>query len=492
MAQQEPWPESAFDEPEVYPTGESADADTVELGDVTGDGRPDAVVATGRTAYQLVVFAQGSDRSFAEARRLPLRSGSADGLYPGEPTVALGDADGDGDLDAVATGNTSVYYQHDGALHGPVDAGIGPPTLRLHLADLDRDGVAELLASPSGSGLSVYRRGEDGLYTGGEVALADGSRPWTADEIEVGDVNSDGRLDIVTFIGNTIQLYEARADGRYSLRLIELPGGSAEGIEVADLTGDGAADVAAAFGNWARVLAQQDGAISDSGPDYVSSYYAGPLEAADIDGDGRGDLVTIDDYYTELGIWPQSDDGTLAEQGTVALPKGSSTFDPNGLALGDIDCDGRIDAAIADFSLGLILVRQAFSGKSSCPPPPEPAPIDAPAESTQPQSRPALAVRRRQPLRRVRRRGVRAVVATAGRCVTRLALVVPKRRARRLGLKRRVLARERIVTTGRRGVRLKPRRRVARRLEGSRLVVRARFDCGDRGSFRRGRRVVVA
>src|SRR6185503_17523179 len=216
---QEPWPAGAFQDPEVYSTREEDNADTVAIGDVTGDGRPDAVVANGHYAYDLIAFAQQPDRTLVETARLSQRVGPGSDdptAGPVDTVAALGDLDGDGDLDAAATGNIDIalFHQSGGALHGPTDAGVGG-ALTLELADLDGDGLADIVASATGAaGVSVYRRTKsDPTYRGGPVQLADGSKPLPADEIEVGDINSDGRPDIVGFAVRTVQIYEAHADG---------------------------------------------------------------------------------------------------------------------------------------------------------------------------------------------------------------------------------------------------------------------------------------
>jgi hypothetical protein len=119
----------------------------VALGDLNGDGRPDIVTSDGVGHTVSVLLSQATGSAFAPARTYAVGAGS-------RPTsVALGDLDGDGHLDVVTA--------NDGG-----------------------GGVAVLLGQ-AGGGLAPVR-----LYSTGV-----GSRPL---DVALGDLDADGRLDVVT------------------------------------------------------------------------------------------------------------------------------------------------------------------------------------------------------------------------------------------------------------------------------------------------------
>ena len=128
----------AFATQGTVPTGSGWPED-LALGDVTGDGAPDLVLATRSAASSWITVLPGTG-GFAFAPGV-----EHEAQWVG--TVALADVDGDGVLEAVGAGGTSLEYLPTAA------ALTSTPTLRTHagnfaaalaVLDLDRDGDADV------------------------------------------------------------------------------------------------------------------------------------------------------------------------------------------------------------------------------------------------------------------------------------------------------------------------------------------------------------
>jgi len=174
----------------------------VDLGDLDGDGDLDAVVVHGFTQDHSVWLNDGAGIFAA---------------HPVSPTfgtnnfgdaVALGDLDGDGDLDAVVANSTYTTFEKQttwlnngsgGFYPHPTTPDFGAGNSRdLELGDLDGDGDLDALvvnfgrADGSHEDSIVWMNDGTGSFSLG-VGLA-GQSDWGAD---LGDIDGDGDLDIV-------------------------------------------------------------------------------------------------------------------------------------------------------------------------------------------------------------------------------------------------------------------------------------------------------
>ncbi len=172
---------------------------SVVLGDIDGDGDLDLIL-TGNTGSERVskIYINDKSGSFTE-----INAGSLTGVS--DSSIALGDLDGDGDLDLVLTGYTgslriTKIYQND-RTGGFIEINSGSLTgvyySCIALADIDGDGDLDLILTGSDGSIrhaKVYRNDGSGSFT----ELNPGSLSGVFESsIMLGDFDEDGDLDLL-------------------------------------------------------------------------------------------------------------------------------------------------------------------------------------------------------------------------------------------------------------------------------------------------------
>ncbi len=145
-------------------------------------------------------------------------------------SVALGDVDNDGDLDALVTNRFSnslwvLKNQGDGSFAPQEnDYAIGNRASDLVMGDVDSDGdldvvVAGCDASKGDGGISMLRNQGDGTFAP-PVSVADSD--WIS-SVALGDIDGDGDLDVVDCNHNThCSALENQGDGTFIARDVRL------------------------------------------------------------------------------------------------------------------------------------------------------------------------------------------------------------------------------------------------------------------------------
>jgi hypothetical protein len=366
---------------QAIPTGSSPAA--VAIGDVTGDGRNDVVMTTdfyfdAAHDYRLWVFAQTSNGQLAPPVTYSL------GQQQNPASVSVGDVTGDGRNDVVVGLDRFGIEVFSGQSNGTLSAPTLTQTVdsyKIRLGHLDASGKLAI----AGIGwdentVSVFHADSSGAL--GTPAVY--SAPYSGyDDLKIADVTGDHRDDIVVMSG---QLY---ATPNVSV-LAQLPAGgfapvasyrvgtntNTYGIGLGDVNGDGRNDVVASYGgnrpdSHIAVFGQKNDGTLGAPTSYSSYDIPGSTEVADFDHDGRADVVTYHNGWNEVGVYRQQADGTLGTEELYPVPY-ASWVDPHGLAVGDINSDGAPDVVIADYNNGLVVLRNANPGT----PPPPPGPAD--------------------------------------------------------------------------------------------------------------------
>jgi hypothetical protein len=278
--------------------------------------------------------------------------------------VRLDDFDRDGLLDMAATAqpNSTVRtYRGDGHAHfSALEQFIVPDFAAIvDSADLDGDGLAELFVSTHESTqLSVLWNLGGGRF----VPAVEYTLERSPYAIVHGDLNRDGRMDIVVGHDTTSGTYEVglgTGTGTFEFQSKGGLGVRVCGLTLADLDGDEILDLVAAnlySANLSVLLGNGTGSFDEMLPVYQIAN-GGPvdLKAADFDRDGRVDLAVADWQRDAVFVLRGDGKGGFSSSTTYAVGA-----DPRSVVIDDFDGNGTFDIATGAFGspmLTLLLGR---------------------------------------------------------------------------------------------------------------------------------------
>ncbi len=176
----------------------------------------------------------------------------AHGGYGGEVRVALGDIDGDGRTDAALATRAGValFYQRSGALSAPVLAAGGRTAADVALADVNADRRTDLVVSVVPGAVAIRLQTSAGVFAAPVTITGPADTGVPREQVFAADVNGDRRLDIAQFYGKGTWVRLQQANGSFapaSTHLVAVDEGGyrwpSDAAAVGDITGDGRADL---------------------------------------------------------------------------------------------------------------------------------------------------------------------------------------------------------------------------------------------------------
>jgi hypothetical protein len=328
-------------------------------GDLDGDGRPDLVAGSANGGTGAITVLRGTG---AGAFAAPLGSPFGLGTPGGVGALALGDVNGDGRLDAVATigSGTSdddqlVPLSGDGA--GNLTAGTpttvtGTQLAGVALADLDGDGDLDALtASTTATAAEQLGIVENGGAAGLVMSSATGATGTAlATGVAAGDLDGDGTPDALVISRNagtgSAWVATGHALGLTATAAPVTVGADPVAVTLADVDGDGDLDGLVLDGAAPTVtLLRNDGAGGFTATSLFANGLAGGtgIATGDLNGDGALDLVITDGTNGTVGVMDGDGTGAFTDPSWSATGAGSTAP-----VVADLTGDGLPDVATAD------------------------------------------------------------------------------------------------------------------------------------------------
>ncbi len=173
-----------------------------------------------------------------------------------------------------------------------VDYATGISPTSVTSADVNGDGMADLIVANQGSStVSVLTNNGNGTFAA-QVDYAAGSYPWS---VTSADVNGDGKADLIVVNGgsNTVSVLTNNGNGTFAAKADYATGSNPSYVTSADVNGDGKADlIVANYGsNTVSVLTNNGNGTFAAKVDYAAGSYPYSVTSADVNDDGNADLI---------------------------------------------------------------------------------------------------------------------------------------------------------------------------------------------------------
>ncbi len=264
--------------------------------------------------------------------------------------LALGDLDGDTDLDMVVANYNQpnkIYFNNGAGVMTDSAQSLGNgKSFAVVLLDIDNNGSLDIVfANADGESNRIFLNNGAGVMTDSMQDLG----AFDTYGIAVGDIDGDGSLDLAMANYNQgNKIYLNNGAGIMTDSSQSLGSGKSFGVSLGDIDGDTDLDLLVANDSEANKIYLNDGSgvMLDSGQS-LGNARTFAIKLGDIDGDGDLDAVAANAGNRNQGNRVYVNDGAGVMEDSNQSLGDYRSFD---LALGDMDGDGDQDLVVANLS----------------------------------------------------------------------------------------------------------------------------------------------
>ncbi len=257
---------------------------------------------------------------------------------------AIGDINGDGQIDVLAASSSGFteglfWYKYPSWTKHSIRSGSFSTSMQV--ADIDGDGDLDAII-PKGNdyGGSVY------VYLNPRPSGNPESGPWQevylgdagAHDLEIGDMNGDGKRDVVVRLGNALTIFYQNTTTSWTKTTLNTR--SFEGTSLGDIDNDGDMDIAI-NGYWLENPSWTERLVNANWGSQLS------VHISDVNGDGRKDILFAPSEYTGgLLAWYESSSPRTGPWTEHVIESNVGMF--HTLKTADMDGDGDQDVVTAE------------------------------------------------------------------------------------------------------------------------------------------------
>jgi hypothetical protein len=271
-------------------------------------------------------------------------------------SVASGDFNGDGLKDLAVANYLSndlsiLLATGNGSFGAQTRVAVGTLPYSIAVGDFNADGAQDLAVANSGSNyLSILSGIGDGTFAPETRLDGFGSK-----FVAIGDFNGDGRRDLAVTGLDEVAILQGVGDATFILAGRYGTGRDPRSIAVGDFNTDGIEDLAVAdyfppdsppgAPGEVSILLGLGGGLFGPETRFAAGHNPFSVAVGEFNGDGRQDLAVANDTGCcgDISVLLGVGNGQFAPK--IAIPAG---FQPNHVAVGDLDRDGRQDLVVAN------------------------------------------------------------------------------------------------------------------------------------------------
>lgn len=356
---------------QAYPSGVSSPYGVV-VADMNNDGVPDVVTVSGSNGNVGILPGSATVRGTFGTARL-----YATGMPNGSILLRTGDLNKDGLPDVLVSSSTTASVgvllntpTAPGTLQAPVaytTTAVGTDVRGVALGDVNGDGNLDVV-------INSFQASRVGVLLGSPTALGTlqpivtyptGGAQLTS--VALADMNGDGGLDVVAIDYSTSKVFvlanQVANPGTFGAAVGYTSGGRAcFGLVVGDVNADNRPDVVVANLESYNISILLNSATTPGTLLPASVYSSGgvstiEVDLGDLNADGRPDIVTSNFGSDNLGVLLNlaTAPGTFGAATTYST---GSISAPRGVAVRDVSNDGRNDVVVANYmnsTVGVLL-----------------------------------------------------------------------------------------------------------------------------------------